>query len=62
MEKIQVRLDKLPQQELLLEAANALRTEQDRQKDLQAQLDEQRAALNRSNNVNYKQCELLSNL
>lgn len=41
LEVTQSRLDKIPQHELLLEAANALRVERDRKKELAAQLEEQ---------------------
>ncbi|XP_050081847.1 intraflagellar transport protein 81 homolog [Anopheles aquasalis] len=48
IERTQGRLDKVPQQELLLEAANALRIEKERQKELLQQIDEQRQAMNRA--------------
>lgn len=41
LERTQSRLDKIPQQELLLEAAQALRLERDRKKELQSQLEDQ---------------------
>lgn len=47
----QARLDKIPQQELLLEAAHALRIERDRQKELQGQLDDQKQGLQRASLV-----------
>lgn len=41
IERTQSRLDKIPQQELLLEAAQALRVERERKKELQSQLEDQ---------------------
>ncbi|KFB46856.1 hypothetical protein ZHAS_00014862 [Anopheles sinensis] len=49
IERTQTRLDKVPQQELLLEAANSLRIEKERQKELLQQIEEQRQGLNRAN-------------
>ncbi|XP_058060644.1 intraflagellar transport protein 81 homolog [Anopheles bellator] len=49
IERTQARLDKVPQQELLLEAANALRIEKERQRELMQQIDDQRQGLNRAN-------------
>uniref|UniRef100_A0A8W7Q3E4 IFT81 calponin homology domain-containing protein n=1 Tax=Anopheles coluzzii TaxID=1518534 RepID=A0A8W7Q3E4_ANOCL len=51
IERTQGRLDKVPQQELLLEAANALRIEKERQKELLQQIDEQRQDLSRASLV-----------
>ncbi|EAA03674.3 AGAP002293-PA [Anopheles gambiae str. PEST] len=51
IERTQSRLDKVPQQELLLEAANALRIEKERQKELLQQIDEQRQDLSRASLV-----------
>lgn len=47
----QTRLDKIPQQELLLEAAHALRIEKDRQKELQLQVDDQKQGHQRASVV-----------
>ncbi|XP_055605755.1 intraflagellar transport protein 81 homolog [Uranotaenia lowii] len=49
IERTQGRLDKVPQQELLLEAANSLRIEKERQKELLAQIEEQKQGLHRAN-------------
>lgn len=43
IEHTQTRLDRIPQAELMLEAARALRMERDRRKELEAQLAEQQA-------------------
>lgn len=48
IERLQTRLDKVPQQELLLEAAKSLRIEKDQQKELLAQIDEQKQGLHRA--------------
>lgn len=48
IERLQTRLDKVPQQELLLEAAKSLRVEKDQQKELQIQIDEQRQGLQKA--------------
>ncbi|XP_058460372.1 intraflagellar transport protein 81 homolog [Malaya genurostris] len=48
IERTQTRLDKVPQQELLLEAANSLRIEKERQKELLSQIDEQKQGLYRA--------------
>lgn len=48
IERLQTRLDKVPQQELLLEAAKSLRIEKDQQKELQNQIDEQKQGLQRA--------------
>lgn len=48
IERLQTRLDKVPQQELLLEAAKSLRVERDQQKELQSQIDEQKVGLQRA--------------
>lgn len=53
LERTQSRLDKIPQQELLLEAAHALRVERDRQKELQSQLEDQRQCVQKASTVNY---------
>lgn len=49
IERLQTRLDKVPQQELLLEASRSLRIEKDQQKELQTQIDEQKLGLQRAN-------------
>uniref|UniRef100_A0A182XVD4 IFT81 calponin homology domain-containing protein n=1 Tax=Anopheles stephensi TaxID=30069 RepID=A0A182XVD4_ANOST len=54
IERTQARLDKVPQQELLLEAANSLRIEKERQKELLQQIDEQKQGLNRANMVHER--------
>ena len=48
IERLQTRLDKVPQQELLLEAAKSLRIEKDQQKELQNQIDEQKQDLQKA--------------
>lgn len=48
IERLQTRLDKVPQQELLLEAARSLRVEKDQQKELQTQIDEQKQGAQRA--------------
>ncbi|CRK92406.1 CLUMA_CG005968, isoform A [Clunio marinus] len=48
IERLQTRLDKVPQQELLLEAARSLRIEKDQQRELQTQIDEQKQELQRA--------------
>lgn len=52
LERTQSRLDKIPQQELLLEAAHALRIERDRQKELRSQLEDQRQSVQKASIVN----------
>uniref|UniRef100_A0A182W2L2 IFT81 calponin homology domain-containing protein n=1 Tax=Anopheles minimus TaxID=112268 RepID=A0A182W2L2_9DIPT len=54
IERTQARLDKVPQQELLLEAANSLRIEKERQKELLQQIDEQKQGLNRGTMVHER--------
>lgn len=54
IERLQSRLDKVPQQELLLEASKSLRTEKDQQKELQAQIDEQKQGLQKANALNER--------
>ncbi|KAG5670736.1 hypothetical protein PVAND_000978 [Polypedilum vanderplanki] len=54
IERLQARLDKIPQHELLLESAKTLRIEKDKQKDLMTQLDEQKQALYRANVINER--------
>lgn len=49
IERLQTRLDKVPQQELLLEAAKSFRVEKDQQKEMQNQIEEQKIALGREN-------------
>lgn len=51
LERTQSRLDKIPQQELLLEAAHALRVERDRQKELRSQLEDQRQSVQKASIV-----------
>lgn len=51
LDRTQSRLDKIPQQELLLEAAHSLRIERDRQKELQAQLEDQKQAVQKASMV-----------
>lgn len=48
IERLQARLDKVPQQELLMDAAKNMRIEKDKQKELMSQLDEQKQALHRA--------------
>lgn len=52
IERLQVRLDKIPQQELLMDAAKNLRVEKDKQKELLTQLNEQKQAMQRVININ----------
>lgn len=54
IERLQVRLDKIPQQELLLEAAKSLRIEKDQQKELQTQIDEQKQGAQRAKVINER--------
>ncbi|XP_063696260.1 intraflagellar transport protein 81 homolog [Culicoides brevitarsis] len=61
IERTQGRLDKVPQQELLLEAAHNLRIERERQKELQSQIDEQKQGLQRSNVVQERFKKELNN-
>lgn len=51
IERTQARLDKLSNQELLLEAGHALRIEKDRQKELEVQLEQQMQDIQRANTV-----------
>ncbi|XP_058813408.1 intraflagellar transport protein 81 homolog [Topomyia yanbarensis] len=51
IERTQARLDKVPQQELLLEAANSLRIEKERQKELLSQIEEQKQGFNRASTM-----------
>lgn len=51
IERTQARLDKVPQQELFLEAAHNLRVEKERQKELQIQMDEQKQGLQRATQI-----------
>lgn len=48
IEKTQSKLDKIPNQELFLEAAHGLRLEKDRNRELQTQSDEQKQGLQRA--------------
>lgn len=48
IERTQSRMDKIPQQELLLEAAHALRLERERQKELQSQLEDQKVGVSKA--------------
>lgn len=52
IDRTQARLDKLSNQELLLEAGRALRIEKDRQKELESQLEQQTQAIQRATTVN----------
>ncbi|CAG9806581.1 unnamed protein product [Chironomus riparius] len=54
IERLQVRLDKVPQHELLLESAKALRIEKDQQKDLTSQIEEQKQTFQRANVQNER--------
>lgn len=51
IDRTQSRLDKLSNQELLLEAGHALRIEKDRQKELESQLEHQMQDIQRANTV-----------
>lgn len=51
IDRTQTRLDKLSNQELLLEAGHALRIEKDRQKELESQLEQQMQDIQRANTV-----------
>lgn len=51
IERLQSRLDKVPQQELLLEAAKSLRIEKDQQKELLTQIDEQKQGFQRASTL-----------
>lgn len=48
VEKTQAKLDKIPNQELYLEAAHSMRVEKDRHRELQAQLEEQKQGLQKA--------------
>lgn len=48
IERTEARLNKVPQQELYLEAAHNLRVEKERQKELQSQMEEQKIRLQRA--------------
>ncbi|CAD7084672.1 unnamed protein product [Hermetia illucens] len=61
IERTQARLDKVPQQELVLEAAHALRLERDRQKELEAQLEDQKHNLHRAQTMQERLQKELSN-
>jgi intraflagellar transport protein 81 len=52
IERTQTKLDKIPQQELLLETARALRIEKERQKELAQQIQEQQQSVSRANLMN----------
>ena len=54
IERTQTRLDKIPQQELLMEAAKGLRIEKEHQKELQFQIDEQKQGLQRENLIHER--------
>lgn len=57
LERTQSRLDKIPQQDLLLEAGHALRVERDRQKELQSQLETQRQSVQKATVVrSFQNC------
>lgn len=51
IDRTQSRLDRLSNQELLLDAAHALRIERERQKELQTQLEQQMQDIQRANTV-----------
>lgn len=53
IDRTQSRLDKLSNQELLLEAAHALRIERERQKELETQLDHQMQDIQRATTVRF---------
>lgn len=54
IDRTQSRLDKLSNQELLLEAAHALRIERERQKELKTQLEHQTEDIQRATTVSIK--------
>lgn len=54
IDRTQSRLDKLSNQELLLESAHALRIEKERQKELESQLEQQTQAIQRANTVKIR--------
>lgn len=56
IERLQARLDKIPQQEqlLLMDAARNLRIEKDKQKELMSQLEQQKQALQRAMSMNER--------
>lgn len=56
IDRTQSRLDKVPNQELLLEAAHALRVEKDRQKELESQLEQQMQDIQRCETVFFFFC------
>lgn len=51
IDRTQARLDKLSNQELVLEAAHALRIERERQKELKSQLEHQTEDIQRASTV-----------
>lgn len=61
IERTQSRLDKVPQQELLLEAAHNLRIERERAKEVQSQIDEQKLGLQRANTSQERYKKELNN-
>lgn len=54
IDRTQARLDKLSNQELILEAAHALRIERERQKELKSQLEHQTEDIQRASTVSNK--------
>lgn len=54
IERLQTRLDKIPQHELLMESAKTLRVEKEKQKDLTTQIEEQKESLQRANIINER--------
>lgn len=60
IDRTQSRLDKLSNQELLLDAAHALRIERERQKELQTQLEHQMQDIQRANTVNSRKNNFFS--
>lgn len=59
IDRTQSRLDKLSNQELLLDAAHALRIERERQKELQTQLEHQMQDIQRATTVKKTKNPLL---
>lgn len=53
IDRTQSRLDRLSNQELLLDTAHALRIERERQKELQTQLEQQKQDIQRAATVPY---------
>ena len=56
IDRTQARLDKVSNQDLLLEAAHSLRIERERQKELETQLENQKQDIQRASTVDWEKC------